>query len=177
MRPLKLTMRAFGPYAGEVTIDFEKLDGRHLFLICGPTGAGKTTILDAMCYALYGKTSGDRSGARMRSDYAGPDQKTEVIFDFMIGEKTYRACRSPEQFIDKKRGKGQTKTAMQASLSELIDGKEMSTLRTNVEAAAGKLIGLNANQFCQVILLPQGDFRKLLVAKAEERECILKQLF
>lgn len=177
MRPLKLTMRAFGPYAGEVTIDFEKLDGRHLFLICGPTGAGKTTILDAMCYALYGKTSGDRSGARMRSDYAGPDQKTEVIFDFMIGDKTYRACRSPEQFIDKKRGKGQTKTAMQASLSELVDGKEMSTLRTNVEAAAGKLIGLNANQFCQVILLPQGDFRKLLVAKAEEREGILKQLF
>ena len=177
MRPLKLTMRAFGPYAGEVTIDFEKLDGRHLFLICGPTGAGKTTILDAMCYALYGKTSGDRSGARMRSDYAGTDQKTEVIFDFMIGDKTYRACRSPEQFIDKKRGKGQTKTAMQASLSELVDGKEMSTLRTNIEEAAGKLIGLNANQFCQVILLPQGDFRKLLVAKAEEREGILKQLF
>ena len=86
MRPLKLTMRAFGPYAGEVTIDFEKLDGRHLFLICGPTGAGKTTLLDAMCYALYGKTSGDRSGARMRSDYAGPAQKTEVIFDFMIGD-------------------------------------------------------------------------------------------
>lgn len=177
MRPLKLTMRAFGPYAGEVTIDFEKLDGRHLFLICGPTGAGKTTILDAMCYALYGKTSGDRSGARMRSDYAGTDQKTEVIFDFMIGEKTYRACRSPEQLIDKKRGTGQTKTAMQASLSELVDGKEMSTLRTNIEEAAGKLIGLNANQFCQVILLPQGDFRKLLVAKAEEREGILKQLF
>lgn len=177
MKPLRLTMRAFGPYAGEVTIDFEKLEGRHLFLICGPTGAGKTTILDAMCYALYGKTSGDRSGARMRSDYAGTDQKTEVIFDFMIGEKTYRACRSPEQFIDKKRGTGQTKTAMQASLSELVDGKEMSTLRTNIEAAAGKLIGLNANQFCQVILLPQGDFRKLLVAKAEEREGILKQLF
>lgn len=95
----------------------------------------------------------------------------------MIGDKTYRACRSPEQLIDKKRGKGQTKTAMQASLSELVDGKEMSTLRTNIEEAAGKLIGLNANQFCQVILLPQGDFRKLLVAKAEEREGILKQLF
>ncbi len=177
MKPLKLTMRAFGPYAGETTIDFEKLDGRHLFLICGPTGAGKTTILDAMCYALYGKTSGDRSGARMRSDYATTAQKTEVIFDFMIGEKIYRAYRAPEQLVDKKRGTGQTMTAMQSSLSELEDGKEVRTIRTGVEEAAGKLIGLNASQFCQVILLPQGDFRKLLVAKAEEREGILKQLF
>lgn len=177
MKPLKLTMRAFGPYAGETVIDFEKLEGRHLFLICGPTGAGKTTILDAMCYALYGKTSGDRTGSHMRSDYASTSQKTEVIFDFMIGGKTYRATRSPEQVIDKKRGKGQTKAAMQASLSELEDGKEVRTLRTGIEEAAGKLIGLNAQQFCQVILLPQGDFRKLLVAKAEDREAILKQLF
>lgn len=115
MTPLKLTMRAFGPYAGETVIDFDKLDGRHLFLICGPTGAGKTTILDAMCYALYGKTSGDRTGSHMRSDYASTAQKTEVIFDFRIGDKTYRATRSPEQTIDKKRGKGQTRAAMQAS--------------------------------------------------------------
>ncbi len=177
MKPLKLIMRAFGPYAGETTIDFEKLDGRHLFLICGPTGAGKTTILDAMCYALYGKTSGDRSGARMRSDYATTAQKTEVIFDFMIGDKTYRAYRAPEQLVDKKRGTGQTQTAMQSSLSELEEGKEVRTIRTGVEEAAGKLIGLNASQFCQVMLLPQGDFRKLLVAKAEDREGILKQLF
>ena len=177
MKPLKLTMRAFGPYTGETVIDFEKLEGRHLFLICGPTGAGKTTILDAMCYALYGKTSGDRTGSHMRSDYASTSQKTEVIFDFIIGGKTYRATRSPEQLIDKKRGKGQTRAAMQASLSELEDGKEVRTLRTGIEEAAGKLIGLNAQQFCQVILLPQGDFRKLLVAKAEDREAILKQLF
>ena len=177
MRPLKLTMRAFGPYAGETTIDFEKLEGRHLFLICGPTGAGKTTILDAMCYALYGKTSGDRTGNHMRSDYASTSEKTEVIFDFMIGGKTYRVIRSPEQMLDKKRGKGQTRTAMQASLSELEEGKEVRTLRTGIEEAAGKLLGLNASQFCQVILLPQGDFRKLLVARADEREAILKQLF
>lgn len=85
MKPLKLTMRAFGPYAGETVIDFEKLQGRHLFLICGPTGAGKTTILDAMCYALYGKTSGDRTGEKMRSDYADSSERTEVIFDFMLG--------------------------------------------------------------------------------------------
>lgn len=177
MKLLKLTMRAFGPYAGETVIDFEKLQGRHLFLICGPTGAGKTTILDAMCYALYGKTSGDRTGEKMRSDYADSSERTEVIFDFMLGDKTYRATRSPAQMVDKKRGSGQTLAAMQASLSELEDGKEINTLRTGIEEAAGKLIGLNADQFCQVILLPQGDFRKLLVAKADEREAILKQLF
>lgn len=177
MKPLKLTMRAFGPYAGETVIYFEKLQGRHLFLICGPTGAGKTTILDAMCYALYGKTSGDRTGEKMRSDYADSSERTEVIFDFMLGDKTYRATRSPAQMVDKKRGSGQTLAAMQASLSELEDGKEINTLRTGIEEAAGKLIGLNADQFCQVILLPQGDFRKLLVAKADEREAILKQLF
>ena len=177
MKPLKLTMRAFGPYAGETVIDFEKLQGRHLFLICGPTGAGKTTILDAMCYALYGKTSGDRTGEKMRSDYADSSERTEVVFDFMLGDKTYRATRSPAQMVDKKRGSGQTMAAMQASLSELEDGKEINTLRTGIEEAAGKLIGLNADQFCQVILLPQGDFRKLLVAKADEREAILKQLF
>lgn len=177
MKPLKLTMRAFGPYAGETVIDFEKLQGRHLFLICGPTGAGKTTILDAMCYALYGKTSGDRTGEKMRSDYADSSERTEVVFDFMLGDKTYRATRSPAQMVDKKRGSGQTLAAMQASLSELEDGKEINTLRTGIEEAAGKLIGLNADQFCQVILLPQGDFRKLLVAKADEREAILKQLF
>lgn len=95
MKPLKLTMSAFGPYAGETVIDFEKLQGRHLFLICGPTGAGKTTILDAMCYALYGKTSGDRTGEKMRSDYADSSERTEVIFDFMLGDKTYRATKKP----------------------------------------------------------------------------------
>ncbi len=177
MKPLQLTMRAFGPYAGEVTIDFTKLDGRNLFLICGPTGAGKTTILDAMCYALYGETSGDRDGSRMRSDYAGSDAKTEVIFDFMLGEKTYRAYRAPEQTIDKKRGTGQTKTAMQSSLSELVDGKEINAITRNVAKAAEEKIGLDAKQFCQVILLPQGDFRKLLIATADDREKIMKKLF
>ena len=113
----------------------------------------------------------------MRSDYADSSERTEVIFDFMLGDKTYRATRSPAQMVDKKRGSGQTLAAMQASLSELEDGKEINTLRTGIEEAAGKLIGLNADQFCQVILLPQGDFRKLLVAKADEREAILKQLF
>lgn len=177
MRPIRLTMKAFGPYAEETVIDFEKLDGRRLFLICGPTGAGKTTILDAMCYALYGKTSGDRSGRNMRSDYADTSVRTEVTFDFALGNHVYRAYRSPEQLLNKKRGSGQKVFAMQSSLSELEGGKEIHTIEKGVEEAATRLIGLNDNQFCQVILLPQGDFRKLLVAKADEREAILKQLF
>lgn len=177
MRPIRLTIKAFGPYAEETVIDFEKLDGRRLFLICGPTGAGKTTILDAMCYALYGKTSGDRDGKNMRSDYADTSVRTEVTFDFALGNHVYRAYRSPEQLLDKKRGSGQTVSAMQSSLSELKDGKEIHTIEKGVEEAATRLIGLNAGQFCQVILLPQGDFRKLLIAKADEREAILKQLF
>lgn len=177
MRPLRLTMSAFGPYADDTTIDFTKLEDRHLFLICGPTGAGKTTILDAMCYALYGRTSGDRTGSEMRSGYAPVSKRTEVTFDFMLGDKTYRAFRSPEQNVAKKRGQGLTTAAMQSSLSELVDGKEVHTIRTGVDQEASRLIGLNADQFCQVVLLPQGDFRKLLVAKAEEREGILKQLF
>lgn len=177
MKPLKLTMTAFGPYAGRTTIDFSALHGRNLFLICGPTGSGKTTILDAMCYALYGKTTGDRTGADMRSDYAPTSVRTEVIFEFSLGNKTYRAARAPEQYVDKKRGTGQTLAAMQASLAELEEGKEISSIRTGVEEAAAQLIGLNASQFCQVMLLPQGDFRKLLVAKPDEREDILKKLF
>ena len=92
-------------------------DCARLTYMIGVNAVGKTTILDAMCYALYGKTSGDRTGSHMRSDYASTAQKTEVIFDFRIGDKTYRATRSPEQTIDKKRGKGQTRAAMQASLS------------------------------------------------------------
>lgn len=177
MTPLRLQMSAFGPYADTAEIDFTKLGDRHLFLICGPTGAGKTTILDAICYALYGRTSGDRTGSEMRSGYAASSQRTSVTFDFALGDKTYRAFRAPEQYVDKKRGKGQTMAAMQSSLSELIDGKEIHTIRTAVDQEAARLIGLNADQFCQVVLLPQGDFRKLLVAKADEREAILKQLF
>lgn len=177
MKPLKLTMTAFGSYAGTTTIDFSRLHGRNLFLICGPTGSGKTTILDAMCYALYGKTTGDRTGADMRSDYAPSSLRTEVTFEFSLGNKIYRAMRAPEQYVDKKRGSGQTLAAMQASLTEIVDGKEASSIRTCVEEAATNLIGLNASQFCQVILLPQGDFRKLLVAKPDEREDILKKLF
>lgn len=107
MKPIYLEMNAFGPYAGKQVIDFRLLKDRQLFLIYGPTGAGKTTILDAMCYALYGDTSGNiRKGVNMRSKYATPDIETYVLFDFAIGENLYRVERSPEQMVAKKRGTG-----------------------------------------------------------------------
>ena len=127
MRPLKLIMTAFGPYAGRQVIDFEKLGGQQLFLICGPTGAGKSTILDAMCYALYGQTSGgDRSGKGLRSDYAGPDVRTEVTFDFAIGEKRYRITRVPEQMRAGKRGAGRLVLQKpESALYDITDGERL----------------------------------------------------
>ena len=104
MRPLYLEINSFGPYAGREALDFRLLEDRSLFLICGPTGAGKTTVLDAMCYALYNDTSGVRTGAHMRSEYASPQEVTSVSFRFAVGEKCYRVERQPEQEVAKKRG-------------------------------------------------------------------------
>ena len=107
MRPERLRISAFGPYAGEEDVDFSVLENHTLFLICGPTGAGKSTILDAMCYALYGKTSGAvRSGEDLRSNYVGYDRKTYVEFDFAIGDRHYRIYRSPTQLLERRRGTG-----------------------------------------------------------------------
>lgn len=104
MIPIYLEMKAFGPYAGTEIVDFRRLKDHKLFLIYGPTGSGKTTILDAICYALYGSTSGDiRTGAYMRSEYATPEEPTSVSFRFAIGQKYYRIDRSPEQQIAKKK--------------------------------------------------------------------------
>ena len=117
MKPLYLEMNAFGPYAGRQVIDFRRLEDHKLFLIYGPTGAGKTTVLDAMCYALYGETSGNRrSGAHMRSEYASPEEETYVVFAFAIGPARYCVERRPEQQIAKKRGTGLKKSAASAAL-------------------------------------------------------------
>ena len=105
MRPERLRISAFGPYAGQEDLDFSALGNHTLFLICGPTGAGKSTILDAMCYALYGKTSGAvRSGEDLRSNYVGYDRKTYVEFDFAIGNRHYRIYRSPTQLLERQKG-------------------------------------------------------------------------
>lgn len=183
MRPIRLKVSAFGPYAGEEILDFGALGENTLFLICGPTGAGKSTILDAMCYALYGKTSGGmRSGVSLRSDYAGADTLTEVAFDFAIGEKRYRITRIPEQMRRKKRSKDPNATALQKMESALYeideDGEEIRLITAkNTEKEATDLLGVDVEQFRQIILLPQGDFRRLLLAESPDRQRIMQSLF
>ncbi len=178
MRPLRLEMSAFGPYAGTEILDFSALGAHRLFLICGPTGAGKSTILDAMCYALYGKTSDDRSGKNLRSGYAAPDVLTRVVFDFAIGGKRYRVARIPEQLRQKKRGEGQALQRTEATLSEISeDGTERLVSAKETDKEVAKLIGVEVDQFRQIILIPQGDFRKLLLADSRDRQAIMQQLF
>lgn len=180
MRPIYLEMHAFGPYAGKQVIDFTQLGTRSLFLIYGPTGAGKTTVLDAICYALYGDTSGSRrSGAHMRSEYASPQEPTEVCFVFAIGNACYRVERQPEQEIAKKRGHGLKHAAATAILYACEqDGTTTQVLATkNVTTAVENLLGFKSEQFRQVVLLPQGDFRKLLLASSSERQQIMQTLF
>lgn len=180
MKPIYLEMNAFGPYAGKQVVDFTCLENRNLFLIYGPTGSGKTTILDAMCYALYGDTSGNRrSGAHMRSEYATPTEVTTVTFRFAIGEKQYVIERSPEQQVAKKKGTGLKKMASSASLSTCrADGTIDNVIATkNVTADVERLLGFKSEQFRQVVLLPQGDFRKLLLANSSERQQIMQILF
>ena len=182
MRPLSLTMTAFGPYAGTQELDFSELNGRSFFLIHGPTGSGKTTILDAMCFALYGDTSGNqRDSKSMRSDHAEAALATEVLFEFAIGDDRYRIQRAPEQDRPKKRGGGMTIMHAEAllwRLSDLEDGEELlesgwSKVTERIEG----LLGFKSNQFRQVVLLPQGDFRKLLTANSAERQEIMQTLF
>lgn len=183
MKPLKLSMSAFGPYAGSQTLDFSELKDRHIFLIHGPTGAGKTTILDGICFALYGDTSGaERSGKSMRSHHAGMDQLTEVTFEFALKEDKYRVHRKPEQERLKKSGTGTTIQMAEALLWKIEDSENaqdqlLETGWKSVTDAIEKLIGFKSSQFRQVIMLPQGQFRKLLLADSVERQDIMEKLF
>ena len=180
MKPLYLEMNAFGPYAGRQVIDFRRLEDHKLFLIYGPTGAGKTTVLDAMCYALYGETSGNRrSGAHMRSEYASPEEETYVVFAFAIGPARYCVERRPEQQIAKKRGTGLKKSASSAALYAVDErGEKTAVIATKkVGEEVERLLGFKAEQFRQVVLLPQGDFRRLLLASSADRQQIMQTLF
>lgn len=179
MKPIKLTMQAFGPFAKTETIDFEKLGSNALFLINGPTGSGKTSILDAICFALYGETtSNERQGIQMRCDSASPQLLTEVILDFSLHGKVYRVTRAPEQEAPKARGEGLTVRKHTASLYELGETEKLITSKTTqVKTEITNIIGLNETQFRQVMVLPQGKFRELLLATSKEREEIFGQLF
>lgn len=180
MRPLRLEMTAFGPYPKEVILDFAVLANQSMFLITGPTGAGKTSILDAIVYALYGQTSGGlRDGADMRSDYADATTPTSVIFEFQVGEHRYRMERTPKQELKKKRGTGTRVVLATAAISEWIDEewKLLTTKAQEIRDYVQQIIGFRVDQFLQVVLLPQGDFRKLLVAPTSEREVLLHTIF
>lgn len=185
MKPLKLTIKAFGPYPGEQDLDFRILNDKSLFLIHGPTGSGKTTILDAITFALYGRTSGDeRNPKEMRSDHADPSIQTEITFDFSLGKEIYRITRRPEQERIKKRGEGKTTVKAQATLwrrTDILDdgedGTVIATKETQVTEKIEELLGFRAEQFRQVVVLPQGKFMQLLLAGSKEKEEILEALF
>lgn len=183
MTPLTLTMQAFGPFAGTQTIDFTALGKSPLFLINGPTGAGKSSILDAICFALYGQTTGnERDPTQMRCDQSDTSLLTEVTLDFRLRGVDYRVRRVPQQERPKARGEGTTTHNAEAQLWRLkADGEaETCLVARKVNDATAELqtlIGLDANQFRQVMVLPQGKFRELLLAGSKEREVIFSQLF
>jgi len=179
MKPFKLTLQAFGPFAKTEQVDFTQLGSNPLFLINGPTGSGKTSILDAICFALYGETTGnERQGIQMRCDQSAANLPTEIIFEFALHDKHYRVMRAPEQEAPKARGEGTTTKKHTASLYEITDEERLITSKTaQVKTEVTALLGLNESQFRQVMVLPQGKFRELLLASSKDREAIFGQLF
>jgi len=177
MRPLSLSMQAFGPYADVVELDFRRLQGHSLFLIHGPTGSGKTSILDAICFALFGEASGDdRKSKDARSHFADTSVPTQVVLEFALGAVHWRVRRVAEQM----RPGGASMKPPQASLERLADdgSVELRASRVReVDAAIAELLGFEVEQFRQVVLLPQGEFRRLLVSDSKDREKILETLF
>ncbi len=193
MRPLHLHMKAFGPYAAVQEVDFRDLGEQTFFLIHGPTGAGKSSILDAICFALYGETSGeDRQGKQMRSDHADIKCLTEVRFTFALKGEVYHIHRIPEQQKPKKIGEGTTKQGHKATIWHLgAEGDDLDAMlkapdssgsvvasgAKKVSAAVHERIGFSVDQFRQVVVLPQGKFRRLLGGDAKTRQEILAVLF
>ncbi len=176
MRPIKLTVSAFGPYAGKTVLDLDKLGENGLYLITGDTGAGKTTIFDAITYALYGEASGDNREASMfRSKYAEAATPTEVELVFTYGGKTYTVKRNPEYERPKSRGEGFT--TQKAEVQLLYPDGRVVTKQRDVDNAIRDIMGINRSQFLQIAMIAQGDFLKLLFAPTEERKKIFRQIF
>ncbi len=176
MRPLLLKMSAFGPYAGNTVIEFDKLGDKGLYLICGDTGAGKTTIFDAICYALFGEASGRlRDVSMLRSKYADDLTPTEVELLFLHNDKEYRIVRNPEYYRPSKRGGGLTKQPQDACLY-MPDGNVISKAK-DVNKAVEELLSLNCDQFFQISMIAQGSFRELLISDTNTRQKIFRELF
>lgn len=176
MRPLKITMSAFGPYAGEVTLDMQKLGKSGIYLITGDTGAGKTTVFDAISYALYGEASGNyRENTTLRSKYASADTPTFVELEFEYNNEIYKINRNPEYPRPNKRGEGFTKQSANAELV-MPDGSVITKIK-EVSAKVEEIIGINKNQFSQIAMIAQGDFRKLLNCETNERSKIFRKIF
>ncbi|MCO7222076.1 AAA family ATPase, partial [Klenkia sp. PcliD-1-E] len=180
MRVHALTISAFGPFAGTVEVDLDEVGRDGLFLLWGPTGAGKTTLLDAVVFALYGTVPGPRGQEkRLRSDHAAPDVRTEVRCEVTLGGERLRITRRPEQVRPKKRGTGTTTEQALLHVQRLTDGG-WEPVSTRIDEGSEHLrtrLGLSAEQFCQVVLLPQGDFARFLRAEPEDRSRLLRTLF
>jgi exonuclease SbcC len=182
MRPEKLVLENFGPFVGTVEIDFSGLD--DIFLITGVTGSGKTTIFDAICFALYGTVPGTREGhtTKLRSDHAPAEQRCSVVFEFSIlslNDKRYRVCRGPGFERQKKRGEGTIAVPEELALDEIIDGVYLpfNLKKSEVDQKLEQLIGLKADEFCKFVLLPQGEFAQFLSMKSDDRRQVLGKLF
>lgn len=176
MRPLTLTMSAFGPYAGVTTIPFDELGSRGLYLITGDTGAGKTFLFDAIVFALYGEASGNaRETSMFRSKYADVDAQTYVTLRFAYHEAEYEITRKPEYMRPSKRGEGMTLSRAEATLV-YPDGHVVTRSR-DVTAAVVELLGIDRSQFTQIAMIAQGDFLRLLYARTEERSGIFREIF
>ena len=177
MRPLKLTLSAFGPYAGETVLELEKLGKGGLYLVTGDTGAGKTTLFDAITYALYDHSSGGvREGSMLRCKYADPKTPTFVELEFEVNGARCTVRRNPEYTRPKVRGTGETAEKADATLT-YADGRPPVTKAKDVTAAVQEIIGLDYSQFCQIAMIAQGQFTRLLNASTEERSRIFRKLF
>jgi exonuclease SbcC len=179
MRPEKLVMENFGPFAGKVELNFSRLE--DIFLISGKTGSGKTTIFDALCFALYGKAPGSRGNhtARLRSDHAGEDAECLVSLEFSLGDKRYLVERSPRHERRRKRGAGTTVMDETAILWEIAGGGKLNgtSKKTEADQKIRSLIGLEAEEFFKIVLLPQGEFAEFLRQNTAERQKVLGKLF
>lgn len=178
MRLQKLIISGFGPYASTQTLDFESnLQDKSMFVISGNTGAGKTTIFDAINFALYGSANGsEREGKSLRSDFAKPDTNTEVELWFSLRNKQYYVKRSPQYERPKQRGEGTTRKSASAEIKDIILEKTI-TGYVEVTNEVEKILGINSSQFKQLVMIPQGEFKKLLSADSKDKEAIFRKIF